>query len=47
MNFPDQALQERLVAFSMTTEEAYHTWIENAGNIVPLLKEKPPKGVND
>jgi hypothetical protein len=45
--FPNHALQKRLIAFTVTTEESHHAWAYNTRNVVALLKQKAPASVDD
>jgi hypothetical protein len=47
VNFPNHALQKRLIAFPVATEESHQAWAKNARNVVTLLKQKAPAGVDD
>jgi hypothetical protein len=43
----NHALQKRLIAFTVTTEESHHAWAYNTRNVVALLKQKAPASVDD
>jgi hypothetical protein len=46
-DFPNHALQKRLIAFPVAAEESHQAWAKNARNVVTLLKQKAPAGVDD